>query len=853
VDEAAPLATLERELEGHKGWIHGLTVSPDSTWAASASKDNTVKLWNLADSRCRVTLEGHTGRVNCVAITPDGRRVVSGGDDHTIWLWDAADGRLLAQWQASEHSVMSIVPLADNRLLLSCGAGNDPVVKLWDMHTQQCLATFEGHTDAVTSLALSRDEKHLVSASYDKTLRLWDVTSGQCLAVLKGHTSDVNCVQISPDGRHALSGSDDTTIKLWDLHHHTCLGSLEGHQNKVHSIALSPDGGWLASTGFTDGTVRLWDWRASTCVHVIENEDKGFPISVAFSPDGARLLVGTVDDPIYVYRLSRIHYAHCHMQLSACFDNAPPARRYRNAKVVLLGKGTVGKTSLAHRLIDDEYVVKDRTHGMNVWRLELPEVAASPAPSPHGGRLGWGQDQTATALSDHPLPASPTGGGDHGAATEQEEEREALLWDLAGQEDYRLIHQLFLEETALALLLVNPQKDDPFAEAGDWLKTLQTAARNGQAREAARLLLFSQIDVGGMKVSDGKIQRFCEQYGFAGWLPTSAKSGENCSDAAAGGPSRLKQLIAQAIPWERLPWTSTPRLLAQLKNTVMDLRDAADIRLLRFAELAQRLEQALPEESFGEAEVRTAVTLLANHGLAQPLKFGDLVLLRPDLLNGYAGAVIRAARAHRDEIGSVAEAEVYGEGFDFTGVERLLRPDEELLLRALVQTLLDNALCIAEETTQGRHLVFPSQYRRRARHSPPPGGVRFLYLLRRMAERLHHPGGAAVVQQRVRPPGAVAQRGGVPDQQEPLLGPENRQPPGRGRSHDQRVFRCAGGRRAESGIHRIHPPPPGPLRQRSTARPALRVPGVRQAGTGLGGGAPAAGGEKGFHLLPRLR
>lgn len=143
------------------------------------------------------------------------------------------------------------------------------------------------------------------------------------------------------------------------------------------------------------------------------------------------------------------------------------------------------------------------------------------------------------------------------------------------------------------------------------------------------------------------------------------------------------------------------------------MRDTSDIRLLRFAELAQRLEQTLPSEQFGESEVRATVRLLANHGLASLLKFGDLVLLRPDLLNGYAGAIIRAARAHVDEIGCVLESDIYHADFDFTGVERLRhRPDEELLLRALVQTLLDKSLCIAEETPQGRHLVFPSQYRR---------------------------------------------------------------------------------------------------------------------------------------------
>jgi GTPase SAR1 family protein len=479
--------------------------------------------------------------------------------------------------------------------------------------------------------------------------------------MLKEHSTNVFSVQITPDGRFAVSGSSDKTVKVWDLEAKTCVGTLEGHQSNVQSVAISPDGNWIASAGFTDETVRLWDWKSGACLLVIRLDGYPSPFSVAFSPDGARLLVGTADGDIYLYHLTGVRAA-------------PPAespRRYVNAKVVLLGEGTVGKTSLAYRLIDDQYVVKDRTHGMNVWPLPLP------------------------------LPPDAT------------LDREALLWDLAGQEDYRLIHRLFLDETALALLLINPQKDDPFAEAGDWLKALDTATNQVAKGKAERLLVFSQIDVGGMKISDAKIERFAQEHGFANWLATSAKTGQNCSDGENGGqPSRLKQLIAERIPWQALPWTATPKLLAELKEALMKMRATADIRLLRFSELAQRLETALPKERFGESDVRTAVTLLANHGLALPLKFGDLVLLQPELLNGYAGAIIRAARAHKDEIGCVLEADIYDPDFDFTGVDRLARPDEELLLRAMVQTFLDHSLCIAEETPQGRELVFPSQYRR---------------------------------------------------------------------------------------------------------------------------------------------
>lgn len=662
-EQAETLAVLERKLTGHKGWVQSLATSPDGKWVASGS--NEVKIWDLETGECRATLEGHTKGVDCVAITPDGKQVFSGSHDSTIRIWDSLSGRLL-HTKVIEGSFfvlsLHLVPL--RRKLLYVGSFGGENVQLWDIDQDALDWSYRHQGDSYgRCCAVEPTGKWAIIGNANSEIDRIDLSNGECLATLKGHSKQVNSVEITPDGRFAVSGSQDTTVKVWDLEAGTCVGTLEGHQGEVNSVAISPDGRLIASTGFIDHTVRLWDWESAACLQAIENEESWAPISVTFSPDGSRLVVGTAESTVYIYRLTGVRPA----------PSSEAQRRYVNAKVVLLGEGTVGKTSLAHRLIEDKYVIRDRTHGMNVWPLALP------------------------------LPPDAT------------MEREALLWDLAGQEDYRLIHQLFLDETALALLLVNPQKDDPFAEAGDWLKALKTVAgQPDSAREAARLLIFSQIDVGGMKLGKAKIERFREQYGFADWLSTSAKTGENCSDKGNDNqPSKLKQLIAGSIPWDKLPWTSTPRLLAELKDAMMAMRDKTDIRLVRFAELAQRMEQALPGERFGESEVRTAVTLLANNGLARALKFGDLVLLQPELLNGYAGAIIRAARAHTDEIGCVLEADIYRPDFDFTGVERLKhRPDEELLLRALVQTFLDHSLCIAEDMEQGRQLVFPSQYRR---------------------------------------------------------------------------------------------------------------------------------------------
>ncbi len=664
IEDKTPIATLEHRLIGHSHWVTSVAVSPDSTWAVSGSFDKTLKTWNLETGQCRSTLEGHKYEVRSAAVTPDGMCIISGSNDKTIGVWDAETGQCMAYLKGHSGNVLSVVPLPDSRGLLSAAADN--TLKLWDMDSGHCTKTLDGHSDVVTFAAITADGKRAVSGSFDQTLKYWDLETGQCLATMPGHSGFVRSVQITADGRYGVSGSNDQTVKLWNLETRTCQGTFEGHKEKIYSVALSFDGKLAASTGFTDQTVRIWDLNLGSCLQVIEDKESFFaPISVAFSPDGSRLVVGNAvaddyDYSLYIYRLSGVTAA----------VPVESGERYTNAKVVLVGESGVGKSGLAHRLIEDQFIETHSTHGMNVWRLDLP------------------------------------------LEEKKGLEREALLWDLAGQEDYRLIHQLYLDETALALVLFNPQKNDPFADIVDWLKALAAAAAKDQPGRPVKLLVAARTDVGSVKVSQKKIDRFLEEHGFASYLPTSAKSGFNCSDHLnQEQPSALKQAIARHIPWTLLPWTSTPRLLRELKNAVLAMKEEK-LGLLRFPELVQRLKQELPEEVFGEDDVRTAVSLLANHGLVMPLQFGDLVLLQPELLNGYASAVIRAARSHIDEIGCVCQDDVYQRRIDMTGVTRLPQAEEDLLLRAMVQTFLDKSLCIAEDTDQGKQLIFPSQYRR---------------------------------------------------------------------------------------------------------------------------------------------
>ena len=82
-------------LEGHSGSVRSVAFSHDSTRLASASSDNTVKIWDASSGACLQTLEGHSDRVTSVAFSPDSSRLASASGDSTVKIWDASSGTCL--------------------------------------------------------------------------------------------------------------------------------------------------------------------------------------------------------------------------------------------------------------------------------------------------------------------------------------------------------------------------------------------------------------------------------------------------------------------------------------------------------------------------------------------------------------------------------------------------------------------------------------------------------------------------------------------------------------------------------------------------------------------------------------
>ncbi|MBV9135000.1 MAG: CHAT domain-containing protein, partial [Chloroflexi bacterium] len=246
-------------LSGHARPITSIAFSPNVAVLASASIDQTVRLWSVPDSRLLHTLSQHAKQVNHVTFSPDGQFVASasggawGQADCVIRLWRVQDGVLLTTLAGHTGQVLESSFSPDGRRLASAGA--DATVRLWDLATGRPVFQLTGHTKQVRSVAFSPTGQLLASKANDGTIRLWRVADGGQYACLQGCISIAN-MAFSPDGAFIASGSFDGNVRIWRIAD-GALAFNAGGVKQVNFVAFSRDGRLLACAA-EDATVRIW-------------------------------------------------------------------------------------------------------------------------------------------------------------------------------------------------------------------------------------------------------------------------------------------------------------------------------------------------------------------------------------------------------------------------------------------------------------------------------------------------------------------------------------------------------------------------------------------------------------------
>ncbi|MFD0363666.1 AAA family ATPase [Nocardia sp. GCM10030253] len=275
-------------LRGHRGWVEAVAWSPDATALASASRDTTVRVWDIARAEQRLLMRGHESNVESLAWSPDGSRLASCSRDSTVRMWTADEGEEQAVLRGHGDWVEDVAWSPDSSRIAS--ASRDGTIRIWDAAATPELVRLSGHTGWVRTGAWSPDGRTIATGSRDGTARLWNAATGEQIALLV-HDDEVRSVTFSPDGLLVATASYDNTVRLW-----TSAGDevhrLIGHREGVRRVRFSPTGDRLATCGRED-TIRVWS-AAGEQLAVLRGH-RAMVRALVWSPDCTRLLTGSND------------------------------------------------------------------------------------------------------------------------------------------------------------------------------------------------------------------------------------------------------------------------------------------------------------------------------------------------------------------------------------------------------------------------------------------------------------------------------------------------------------------------------------------------------------------------------
>jgi WD40 repeat protein len=243
------------------------------------------------------TFKGHENSVRAVAVFPDRRRMVTGSYDKTLCLWDLETGVVLKKMEGHRNGVLALAVSRDGQIIAS-GDGDGEFIA-WHGETGESLTKpIKAHSKEITSLDFSPDGMVLATGSWDGMTKFWCTKTWE----MQGDPIEcggVNCIRYSPSGE-LLAIATTNNIQIYNPGTRECVASFGGY---TISLAWTPDGTRLLSGG-GDSTIR--EWNSSTWKQV-GHPWKGhtnYIYAIAIDPSGTLVASASRDKHVRLWQLS---------------------------------------------------------------------------------------------------------------------------------------------------------------------------------------------------------------------------------------------------------------------------------------------------------------------------------------------------------------------------------------------------------------------------------------------------------------------------------------------------------------------------------------------------------------------
>ena len=291
------------QMDGHEFTVWSLAITPNGQMIASGGQDSTIRLWDFATGKEVHKFLGHEGPVYNMEIMQDGKHLVSVADkDLAVKIWNIENCELVSSLAPNSAHVTAVAVSPDQRFIVT--GGEDGFARIWDLDRGVLLRSSE-HEHGIYSMTISPDGRHLLCGSkrtpgerYPGVVWVWDFELGVLLKTLSGHMGHVTSITMTADSKYILSGDQHGTVYLWDLETGTLLKTMSGHNAPILTIHVTHDGQHVI-TGSPDGTVRVWILRGGVLLADLTHTENVHSLIV--SPDCRHVITGSMEGSVEVW------------------------------------------------------------------------------------------------------------------------------------------------------------------------------------------------------------------------------------------------------------------------------------------------------------------------------------------------------------------------------------------------------------------------------------------------------------------------------------------------------------------------------------------------------------------------
>jgi WD40 repeat protein len=238
----------------------------------------------------------HPPVVTAIAFHPHGRWLATAGDDHVIRLWDIQQQRAVAVLHGHKDWVKGVGFSGNGQTLASVGA--DGKLFLWDLKERRRSQTLASDYP-LSALALMPDGQRFVVGGLARAIYTMD-GSRKATSLMKTTCGDLYAIAVSPDGRRLAGGGRDGNAYLWSTATGQLIRKIPAHHGRMRAIAFSNDGKQLV-TGGEDRAVCVWD--VDTGKEIVRLDTKGAKVFALCVLPGDLLASAGSDNTIRIWHL----------------------------------------------------------------------------------------------------------------------------------------------------------------------------------------------------------------------------------------------------------------------------------------------------------------------------------------------------------------------------------------------------------------------------------------------------------------------------------------------------------------------------------------------------------------------